>query len=144
LLNVHEFLKETGSIPAAYIPIVSIALGFIARFSQEGFKFMFSYNKDVDQAISLGLGFGIVEAMYIAFSTVYGSMISQTPIEISCFLVAVSGLERFLVAIFHGFSTGFMVLNARKGKWVYGLTKPPPRKPRPSGRGGCQKRDEYI
>lgn len=122
LLNVHEFLRETGTVPMEYIPIVSISLGFLAGLCQEGFKFMFSYNRDVDQAISLGLGFGIVEASYIAFSTLYGSLTPQTSVTINGFLLAVSSLERFLVTIFHGFTTGFMVLSVRKGRWIYGLT----------------------
>ncbi|BAA30793.1 hypothetical protein [Pyrococcus horikoshii] len=83
--------------------LISLWLGFLAGFIQEGIKYIFVKGMTPYKGAMVGLGFGIAEVILLAVvATLAGS--SNVPL----YLLVASATERFFAVVFHVASTSLL------------------------------------
>jgi len=116
---LFEGIKTVEDIIAQGIFITIIAafyMGFVAGAVQEGIKYAFLKKDNINLGFYIGLGFGLAEVIYLLINgaltiLIYGS----TTVNISPILYVFTGVERFLVVIFHTVTAVFMTLYGING-----------------------------
>lgn len=96
-----------------FISFISVWIGFVAAGFQQIFRYPLARARPVKNAVFIGIGFGLGEAILIPF---LGLFVSQTPT--TAFSLNISFLtlfERFVVTLFHGSSTALMAYAYQRG-----------------------------
>ncbi|GEM_PF-602023 len=100
---------------AIFIVLSSIWLGFIAGFFQEGLKYIFCRGKNLGNALFIGVGFGLGEAVIIPIiQYIQLIMLGSLP-ETSLLNSILSMIERFLVTVFHAGTAITLAYSYSKG-----------------------------
>ena len=105
--------KEILSRGYIFITFSSLWLGTIAGIFQETLKYFFSRNKPLKNAMFLGLGFGLGEAIIIPITTLISYIVGQSSLVLSLETSILSFLERFLVSFFHGGTTTYLAYGSK-------------------------------
>ncbi|MBO8174029.1 MAG: DUF3887 domain-containing protein [Thermococcus sp.] len=98
-------IKSNADIIAkgfSFTVITAIWLGFIAGFFQEGLKYAFVRNKTLKEALFVGIGFGLGEAVLVPLLQVVQSFTlgGLPPVQLT--QVLLSSFERYIATLFHG------------------------------------------
>jgi len=112
---IGEFL---ASLDTAFKALVALWLGFVAGLVQTAFKYVFTKGKRYVDALNIGLGFGVTEALYVGVSGfIYSALIAGVTNArgVPTYLYALSVAERFSASLFHVGSTLFLVHAAKSG-----------------------------
>lgn len=100
-------IKSNADITAkgfAFTAITAIWLGFIAGFFQEGLKYAFMRNKRLKEALFVGIGFGLGEAILVPLLQVVQSFIlGGLTVQLTQALLSL--FERYIATLFHGGTT---------------------------------------
>ena len=98
-----------------YIVLASVWIGFVAGFFQEGLKYLICRGRDLGNALFIGVGFGIGEAVLIPILQGIQLIILGSLHEISLLNSILSMIERFLVTAFHAGTAVILAYSYRKG-----------------------------
>ncbi len=84
-----------------------LCIGGVAGFLQEALKYLASRRKRVIEAVFVGAGFGLGEAVLFPIITVVIAIMKgqAVPPSLSLTLVMTAGMERFLILLFHATTT---------------------------------------
>ncbi len=98
--------------------LASIWFGAIAGILQESLKYIFSKGKPLENAMFIGLGFGVGEAITLSIISLSSYIMGHSALIFSLEMGILSFIERFLVSLFHGGTTTYFAYSFEKG---YGL-----------------------
>lgn len=118
--------------------LVAVYFGLVAAVVQSSLKYLFVRGMSASRALSLGLGFGIAEAIYVALSAYIVGVIINAPIgeeasraleeiirgrdlELGLWGLPLIAAERFAAATFHGASALLLVSFIAAGRGLSGL-----------------------
>lgn len=134
LIQIAPFLyygttpAEVSERGAPMAIVTSLYLGFVAGAIQSLLKYYFAKDMTRSKALSLGLGFGLAEAAYIALAAYIAAIVSSLPTagnvaELSLGLLGLPlvFLERFAATTFHGASAAMLADFASRGRGLAGL-----------------------
>ena len=101
-------IKSNADIIAkgfTFTVITAIWLGFIAGFFQEGLKYAFVRNKTLKEALFVGIGFGLGEAVLVPLLQLIQSFTlgGLPPVQLTQALLG--SFERYIATLFHGGTT---------------------------------------
>ncbi len=94
--------------------LTSLWIGFVAGSFQQIIRYPFAVKRPVKQAIFIGIGFGLSEAIIFPLFSLLPS--NAPPTSLSVGLNFLSLAERFFVTIFHGTSTAILSYAYSKDK----------------------------
>ncbi|AHF81102.1 DUF3887 domain-containing protein [Thermococcus paralvinellae] len=99
----------------SFIVITAIWLGFVAGFFQEGLKYAFVRNKTLKEALFVGIGFGLGEAVLMPLLQVVQSFIlgGLPPIQLRQALLGL--FERYIATLFHAGTTVILAYAYKNG-----------------------------
>ncbi|WP_175060195.1 potassium transporter KefA [Thermococcus sp. 2319x1] len=96
-----------------FVVFASIWLGFIAGFFQESLKYGFSKGKYLNEALFIGIGFGLGEAILVpALQAIQLATVGVTP---NLTTALASMLERYLATLFHAGTTVVLAYSYKSG-----------------------------
>ncbi len=101
--------------PTVIVPLF-LYISLVSGFFQECLKYIVVRSKDVLYALWVGGGFGLGEALFIAFNQ-FIALLAGISFSFTLGLLAV--YERFNALIYHMFSTGLLSHYASKGRGMY-------------------------
>ncbi len=90
-----------------FVVLVSLWVGFVAGVVQEVFKYLVSRGKRLTEAIYIGSGFGLSEPLYLIFILYITYLVGYNigPSGMVAGALWMGFVERFLVVLFHSFTT---------------------------------------
>ena len=91
--------------------ITAIWFGFIAGFFQEGLKYVFVRNRNLKEALFVGIGFGLGEAVLVPL--LHLTLGDLPPIQLTQALL--SFFERYIATLFHAGTTVILAYAYKKG-----------------------------
>ena len=91
--------------------ITAIWLGFIAGFFQEGLKYVFVRNRNLKEALFVGIGFGLGEAILVPL--LHLTLGDLPPIQLTQALL--SSFERYIATLFHAGTTVILAYAYKNG-----------------------------
>lgn len=96
-----------------FIVFISLWIGFVAGGFQQLFRYPLARVRPVKNAVFIGIGFGLGEAILIPL---LGILANQAPTTAFSLNMSFLGLyERFVVTLFHGSSTALMAYAFQRG-----------------------------
>jgi len=119
---VREFIESIGVAGAVGL---SLWVGFVAGAVQTGFKYLFIspiLKKSYRGALSVGLAFGLAEAVFIAVLSLSAAAgIPEIPVWMLAASAAASAFERFSAALFHVGTSLYIADAAHRGVALRGV-----------------------
>ncbi|NJE08268.1 DUF3887 domain-containing protein [Thermococcus sp. M39] len=111
-------IKSNADIIAkgfSFTVITAIWLGFVAGFFQESLKYAFVRNKTLKEALFIGIGFGLGEAVLVPLLQVVQSFAlgGLPPVQLTQALL--SSFERYIATLFHGGTTLILAYAYKNG-----------------------------
>ncbi|USH00524.1 potassium transporter KefA [Thermococcus argininiproducens] len=98
----------------SFVIIVAIWLGFVAGFFQEGLKYIFCRNRYLRDALFIGVGFGLGEAILLPLIQVVQLMtVGGIPPQLTTSLLSLG--ERYLATLFHAGTTIVLAYSYKNG-----------------------------
>lgn len=107
-------IKSNADIIArglSFTIITAIWLGFIAGFFQEGLKYVFVRNRNLKEALFVGIGFGLGEAILVPL--LHLTLGDLPPIQLTQALL--SSFERYIATLFHAGTTVILAYAYKNG-----------------------------
>ncbi|MDV3104765.1 YhfC family intramembrane metalloprotease [Thermococcus waiotapuensis] len=105
----------------AFTVAVALWLGLAAGFVQEGVKYAFVRERKLREAVFVGLGFGVTEAVFMAVATALPLLSRGLSPEASLLEALFSMGERYFVTLFHVGTAVLLTYYAQKGAGKRGL-----------------------
>jgi len=84
-----------------FILAVSLWFGLVAGIVQEGVKYYLVREKKLREALFVGLGFGVTEAVIVTLATVIPLALNGTTLDVPLISAIVSLAERYFATLFH-------------------------------------------
>ena len=110
-------IKSNSDIIAkgtAFVILTAIWLGFVAGFFQESLKYGLSKGKYLNEALFIGIGFGLGEAILVpALQAIQLSTLGGITPKLTTALVSM--LERYLATLFHAGTTVVLAYSYKNG-----------------------------
>lgn len=111
-------IKSNADIIArglSFTVITAIWLGFIAGFFQEGLKYAFVRNRTLKEALFVGIGFGLGEAVLVPLLQIIQSFTlgGLPPIQLTQALLGL--FERYIATLFHAGTTVILAYAYKNG-----------------------------
>ncbi|ASJ06458.1 YhfC family intramembrane metalloprotease [Thermococcus pacificus] len=105
----------------AFTVAVALWLGLAAGFVQEGVKYYLVRERRLREAVFVGLGFGVTEAVVIAIATAIPLITRGLSPEVPLLNALVSMGERYFTTLFHVGTAVLLAYYAQKGLGKRGL-----------------------
>ncbi len=104
-----------------FMVIVAVWLGLAAGIIQEGIKYYLVRERKLREAVFVGLGFGVTEAVVIAVAKVLPVALKGGSVEVPLLSALLSMAERYFATLFHVGTAVFLAYSARQGFGKRGL-----------------------
>lgn len=117
-------IKSNADVAArgtAFIATVALWLGFAAGLVQEGVKYYLVRERKLREAVFVGLGFGVTEAVVVALATVLPVALRGGTVDVPLINALLSMAERYFVVLFHVGTAVFLAYAFKKGFGARGL-----------------------
>ena len=120
--RVVEYVLAQGAL---FIALLSLWMGFAAAALQSGLKLLFVRGRSSVYAVSVGVGFGFVEALFIGVNGMLAMLFTvenvSSPLAHLYVGFMLSAIGRLFALLFHTGSTLLIFSFWKKGKWLQGL-----------------------
>ena len=105
----------------AFTIMVALWLGLVAGFVQEGVKYYLVKDRKLREAVFVGLGFGVTEAVVLALATVLPAAMKGGTVDVPLTNALLSMVERYFATLFHVGTAVFLAYAFRQGFGMRGL-----------------------
>lgn len=94
---------------------VAIWLGLVAGFVQEGVKYFFVKDRSPNDALFVGLGFGITEVLSVAVTPIIAVAVAGGKLDVPVLQALLSMVERYFAVLFHVGTTVYLAYASKNG-----------------------------
>jgi len=99
----------------------AVWLGVVAGLTQEGMKYLLVRKRSLKAALFVGLGFGIIEVVFLVVTGIISAASIDRPLEAPLGVALLSLFERYFAVLFHVATTIFLAYAYTSGFGKQGL-----------------------